>query len=95
MVILEIIKRENLIQIYTKTHQIAPFQKISWGSMPPNPPSKAHGFAICKFRNLKKKLLAPLAKSWRRHCYVVATDIHVRPLSSTHTTKHPIQRSGN
>ena len=26
---------------------------------------------------------------------VVATDIHVRPLSSTHTTKHPIQCSGN
>ena len=25
----------------------------------------------------------------------VATDIHVRLLSSTHTTKHPIQRSGN
>ena len=24
-----------------------------------------------------------------------ATDIHVRPLSSAHSTKHPIQRSGN
>ena len=25
----------------------------------------------------------------------VATDIHVRPLPSAHSTKHPIQRSGN
>ena len=34
---------KNLIQIYTKTHQIAPFLKIFSGGMPPNPPNKAHG----------------------------------------------------
>ena len=27
--------------------------------MPPNPPSKAHGFATCNFPNLKKKIIAP------------------------------------
>ena len=27
--------------------------------------------------------------------YIVATDIHVRPLSSTHTTTNPTQRSGS
>ena len=31
---------QNLIQIYTKTHQIAPFKKIYWGSIPPNPLAK-------------------------------------------------------
>ena len=59
-------KVKNLIQICTKTHQIAPFIKIFSGGMPPNPPSKAHGepcaacrFATCKFPNLKKKILGP------------------------------------
>ena len=39
-----------------------------------------------------------LFKQMHKHlytCILVATDIHVRPLSSTHTTKYPIQRSGN
>ena len=35
------------------------FSRGGGGGMPPNPPSKAHGFATCKFPNLKKKLLAP------------------------------------
>ena len=29
----------------TKTHQIAPLKKFG-GGMPPDPPSKAHGFAM-------------------------------------------------
>ena len=36
-------KLKNLIQMYAKTHQIAPFLKNFSGGMPPNPPSKAHG----------------------------------------------------
>ena len=40
----------------TKLHR---FKKFSRGSMPPNPPSNAHGFATCKFPNLKKKFLGP------------------------------------
>ena len=59
MVLLKFFKVKNLIQIYTKTHQIAPFLKIFSGGMPPNPASKAHGFATCKFPNLKKKFLPP------------------------------------
>ena len=47
-------------------HEIAPFKKNSRGSMPPNPPSKAHGFATCKFPNLKKNISCPPAKSWVR-----------------------------
>ena len=34
--------RQNLIKIFTKTHQITPFKKI------PEPPIKAHG-ATCNF----------------------------------------------
>ena len=30
-------KRQNLIKIHPKTHQIAPFKKVSYGSIPPNP----------------------------------------------------------
>ena len=40
----------------TKLHR---FKKFSRGSMPPNPPSNAHGFATCKFPNLKNYFLAP------------------------------------
>ena len=48
----------------TKLHH---FKKFSRGSMPPNPPSNAHGFATCKFSNLKKKILGPPPpKSWGR-----------------------------
>ena len=57
MVVFEKFYRQNLIQIYTKTHQLQPFKKKIIGrGMPPNPPSKAHGFA-CKLPNLKKILL--------------------------------------
>ena len=35
-------------------HQTAPFKKI-WGSILPNPPSKAHRFVTCKFPNQKEK----------------------------------------
>ena len=45
MVIFAIFQTQNLIQIYTKTHQIAPFKKISRAGMPPNPLSKARRFA--------------------------------------------------
>ena len=44
-------------------HQNAPnctiYKKFSRGCMPPNPPSIAHGFATCKFPNLRKKFLPP------------------------------------
>ena len=76
-----------MIKIYTKTHQMAPFKKISWGNIPPNPPSKAHGFAMrsmslatCKFPNLKKKFLAPPpAKSWGRPCYSSCRSVDYLP----------------
>ena len=40
MVIFEIFERQNLIQIYTKTHQIAPFKKnfLGGGGHTPKPP---------------------------------------------------------
>ena len=45
-------------------HQIAPFQKNFSGGggvgYAPEPPSKAHGFATCKFPNPKQKFLASL-----------------------------------
>ena len=52
---------QNLIKLYTKTHQIAPLKKIS-GGMPPNPLS----FATCKLPNLRKKIIGPRAKFWLR-----------------------------
>ena len=76
MVLLKFFKVKNLIQIYNKTHQIAPFIKIfSGGACPRTPLAKrmaslcaACCFATCKFPNLKKKFLAtpPPPKSWRR-----------------------------
>ena len=67
MVLFEIFGSKKLIQIYTKTHQIAPFKKKFSGGKTPKPPNKEHGFAICgacreatcRFPNLKK-FLAPL-----------------------------------
>ena len=38
MVHLKFFKVKNLIQIYTKTHQIAPFLKIFSGEHAPEPP---------------------------------------------------------
>ena len=49
----------NRIKLHTQTHQIAQFKKIFLGGIPPNPPSKAYGFATCKFPNLKKNILGP------------------------------------
>ena len=46
MVIFKKNLRQNLIKIYTKKHQIAPFKKIFSGGHAPNPSSKAHGFAM-------------------------------------------------
>ena len=70
MEIFKFFQRQNMIQIYTKTHQIAPFKKISrGGDMLTNPPTKRMAnfpFATYKFQNLKKYLLAPPAKSWGR-----------------------------
>ena len=55
----------------TKWHH---FKQFSLGGMPPNPPSKAHGFAMRSMslrdmqisKSEKKNFLAPPAKSWRR-----------------------------
>ena len=38
--------------------------------MPPNPPSKAHGFATCKFPNLKKN-------SWPPPSQILGTPLHL------------------
>ena len=44
-------------------HQNAPnctiYKNFLRGACPQTPPSKAHGFATCKFPNLKKKILGP------------------------------------
>ena len=66
--------RENPIRIYTKTHQIAPFNKNFSGGMLPSPPSKAHGFAMRSMslrdmqisKSEKNKFLAP-------PCQILAT----------------------
>ena len=54
------------MKIHSKTHQIALFKKIFSGSMPPNPPSNAHGFAMrsMSLRDMQipkseKKILGP------------------------------------
>ena len=63
MVIFKDFKRQNFIKIYTKTHQIDPFQKHLSGTMPPNPPR----FVTCQFPDLKKNYCPPPpAKSWLR-----------------------------
>ena len=56
--------KDKILSKYTlKRTKLRRFKKISRGSMPPNPPSNAHGFAMrsatCKFPNLKKKFLPP------------------------------------
>ena len=38
MVIFKILSRQNLIKIYAKTHQIAPFKQIFSGEHAPEPP---------------------------------------------------------
>ena len=66
MVFFKIFQRQNLIKIYTKKHQFAPFpHKISGEQMPSNPSSKAHGFArrsmlLCDMQISKHE------KSWLR-----------------------------
>ena len=73
MVLFEIFKVKNLIQIYTKTHQIALFLKnFLGGACPQTPlakrmasPYAACRFATCKFPNLEKKFWPPPLKS----CY--------------------------
>ena len=45
MAIFENFERQNLIQIYTKTQQIAPFKKKLSEDHVPSPPSKEHCFA--------------------------------------------------
>ena len=54
MVILDKFLRQNLIKIYAKTHQIAPFYKILSGQHDPKPPSTS------------VKMLPPPPKSWQR-----------------------------
>ena len=48
-----ILRTKSDLNIYTKTHQIAPFKKIL-GSMPPNPSRHAN------FQNLKNNSRSPL-----------------------------------
>ena len=68
MIFFEKFLRQNRIKIHTKLHN---FKKISRGGMPPNPLSKAHGFAMCSmslhdmqiFKSEKKKFLPPPPKS--------------------------------
>ena len=66
MNIFTIIFLQNFSKIFSKTHQIAPFLKFSWGSIPPNPPSKrvalpraAWRFAPCKYPHFYKKKFEP------------------------------------
>ena len=56
------------MKIHSRTHQIASFKKNFSGEHAPEPPNNAHGFATCKFPNLKKIFLAPPPKSWGRPC---------------------------
>ena len=64
MVIFEIVQTQNLIQIYTKTHHIAPFKKkfLGRGGHAPEPPSKAHGIS----KSQKNISCPPPPKSWGR-----------------------------
>ena len=81
MVLFEIFKVKNLIQIYTKMHQIAPFLKNSRGACPRTllakrmaSPCAARRLATCKFPNLKKKFLdPPPPKSWGHPCNIHST----------------------
>ena len=61
-----IYKNNNYLLTYQKISNCTIFFKFSWGSMPPDPPSKGHGFTImwlcaaycfdtCKFTFQKKK----------------------------------------
>ena len=83
-------KIKNLIQIYTKTHQIAPFLKIfSGGACPRTPlakrmasPCAACRFATCEFPNLKKKFLAPPSQILRTPLHKVGFLAH-RPVTRT------------
>ena len=70
MVIFEKKNKDKISSKYTvKRTKLHRLKKISRGSMPPNPPSNAHGKATCKFLNLKKKFLPPPPpKSWGRPC---------------------------
>ena len=63
---LKFFKVKNFIQIYTKTHQIAPFIKNFLGGHAPKSPSKVHDFimrsmSLCDMQISKsqKKVLAP------------------------------------
>ena len=80
MVIIEIFKDKIWSKYTPKRTKLHHFKKFSRGSMPPNPPSKAHGFAMrsmslrdMQISKSEKKILAPPpAKSWRRPCmYIV------------------------
>ena len=59
-------------------HQNAPFNKIFSGSMPSNPPRKAHGFAMhsmslrdMQISKSEKKIIAPPPP-----CQILATPLH-------------------
>ena len=78
MVIFENFLRRNLIKLYTKTHQIAPFlKKILGGACPRTPlakrmvsPYAVCRFATCKFTNLKKNIGPP--------CQILGTPLSVQ-----------------
>ena len=60
MVLLKFFNVKNLIQIYTKTHQIAPFfKKNSRGTYPRTPLAKRMASRHANFQISKKKFLAP------------------------------------
>ena len=59
MVIFEIFKDKIWSKYTPKRTKLHHFKKISRGSMPPNPPSKAHGFAPGKCPHFSKNILNP------------------------------------
>ena len=69
--------KDKILSKYTlKRTKLHRFKKISRGSMPPNPPSNAHGFAMRSMslrdmqipKSEKKFLAPPPPKSWGRPC---------------------------
>ena len=53
------ILRQNVIQIYTKMHQIAQFKKKFSVEHPQKQPCKEHGFSMQISKSEKKKIAPP------------------------------------
>ena len=82
--------RQNLIKYTLKRTKLHRLKKFSRRSMPPNPPSNAHGFAMRSMslrdmqtsKSEKKILGPPPPKSWGRPCttsykYIEVRKVHV------------------